>query len=197
MWERKEQRWNRLADERQAGGGFRISEDGSKILFREVQRFRQTWPLVAMGISATIAVCGIGVVAFVSTMSQKPAKAPDPISLLACVLGVLLFVSVLVLMRVCNLCVEVRETGLFIRYFPFHLSFHRIQIEDVKSFQAVTYRPLREYGGWGIKYRRKSKAYSVSGDRGVKLEFQSGRSLLIGSQRAEELAEALAAIISR
>jgi hypothetical protein len=197
MWKKTGPLWN-MSDE----GGFsnfdtHMAEDGSKILFREVQRFRQTWLWVMMGIPPIIAICGIGVAAFVSGASHKPVKAMDPIALVAGVVGVLGYVSVLVLMHVCNLCVEVRETGLFVRYFPFHLSFHRIPLEDVKSFQPVIYRPILEYGGWGIKYGWKSKAYSVSGNRGVKLEFYSGRSLLIGSHKPEKMAEALSLIIRR
>jgi TATA-box binding protein (TBP) (component of TFIID and TFIIIB) len=53
---------------------------------------------------------------------------------------------------------------------------------------------LLEYGGWGIKYGRKGKAYNVSGNRGVQLVFKDGKQLLIGSQRAEELAEAISSI---
>lgn len=174
-----------------------FAEDGSRILFREVQRFRQTWLWIMMGIPPVIAICGIGVAAFVSGLSHKPVKTLDPIGLVAGIVGVLGYISVLVLMRVCNLRVEVRQTGLFLRYFPFHLSFHKIPLEDVRSFQAVTYKPIREYGGWGIKYGWNSKAYSVSGDRGLKLQFYSGKSLLIGSQRPQEMAEALSAIVRR
>jgi hypothetical protein len=39
-----------------------------------------------------------------------------------------------------------------------------------------------EYGGWGIKYGKMGKAYNVSGNRGVQLEFTDGKRLLIGSQ---------------
>jgi hypothetical protein len=54
-----------------------------------------------------------------------------------------------------------------------------------------TYRPIRDYGGWGIRYGRGGKAYNVSGNRGVMLELSDGQKLLIGSQRPEELANAI------
>ena len=38
--------------------------------------------------------------------------------------------------------------------------------------------------GWG-------KAYNVSGNRGLQLELSSGKKILIGSQRADELARIL------
>jgi hypothetical protein len=63
----------------------------------------------------------------------------------------------------------------------------------VKSHEVITYSPLRDYGGWGIRYGSKGKAYNVSGNRGVRLELSNGKRLLFGSQRPEELSEAVAA----
>jgi hypothetical protein len=57
------------------------------------------------------------------------------------------------------------------------------------------YSSLRDYGGWGIRYGSKGKAYNVSGSRGVRLELSNGKRLLIGSQRPEELSEAVAAAL--
>lgn len=64
---------------------------------------------------------------------------------------------------------------------------------DIVSFEAVTYSPLAEYGGWGIKWGRSGLALNARGDRGVRLMLTDGRRVLVGSQRAEELAAALAA----
>lgn len=41
----------------------------------------------------------------------------------------------------------------------------------------------RDYGGWGIRYGRKGKAFNVFGSRGLQLEFTNGKRLLIGSQK--------------
>ena len=59
-------------------------------------------------------------------------------------------------------------------------------------WEARTYRPILEYGGWGIRYTMgRGWAYNVSGNQGVQLELASGKRILIGSQRAEELARAI------
>ena len=58
-------------------------------------------------------------------------------------------------------------------------------------YAARVYRPIREYGGWGIRYGKNGKAYNISGDRGVQLELQNSKPLLIGSQRADELAQTI------
>jgi hypothetical protein len=58
--------------------------------------------------------------------------------------------------------------------------------------EVRTYSPLREYGGWGIRGPRKRRAYNVSGDEGVQLVLVDGCVVLIGSQRANELADPIA-----
>ena len=62
---------------------------------------------------------------------------------------------------------------------------------DIASFEAVTYSPLADYGGWGIKWGRSGLALNARGNRGVRLTLRDGRRVLIGSQRPEKLAEAL------
>ncbi len=95
------------------------------------------------------------------------------------------------LFLVANLTVEVRSDGLYYRFFPFHWSFHRISAESLAKYEVQTYRPIRDYGGWGIRYGRGGKAYNVSGNRGVMLELSDGQKLLIGSQKPDDLANAI------
>ncbi|MBW8868301.1 MAG: hypothetical protein JF610_13410, partial [Acidobacteria bacterium] len=45
---------------------------------------------------------------------------------------------------------------------------------------------------WGLRFGRRGRAYSISGNRGVELTLADGRRVMIGSQRADELAAALA-----
>jgi len=56
---------------------------------------------------------------------------------------------------------------------------------------VLTYSPISDYGGWGIRYGSIGKAYNVSGNRGVQLELLNGERILIGSQKPEELAAAI------
>ncbi len=68
----------------------------------------------------------------------------------------------------------------------------RIPAGEIRSAEAVTYRPLAEFGGWGIRFGLGgTRAYTARGNRGVRIEAD-GRKYLIGSQRPEELAAALA-----
>lgn len=67
----------------------------------------------------------------------------------------------------------------------------RIALTEIASVESVTYSPLPEYGGWGIRGWGKDTALNARGNRGVRLILRDGRRILIGSQRPDELAAAL------
>jgi hypothetical protein len=66
-------------------------------------------------------------------------------------------------------------------------------LAEIVHRETRTYWPILEYGGWGISYSffGKGWAYNVNGNRGGQLELANGKRILIGSQRAEELARAI------
>jgi hypothetical protein len=65
-------------------------------------------------------------------------------------------------------------------------------IADVQRLEVISYRPIADYGGWGIRWGRDGeRVLSARGDRGVRLDLADGTRLLIGSQRPEVLASAL------
>jgi hypothetical protein len=53
------------------------------------------------------------------------------------------------------------------------------------------YRPVLEYGGWGYRIFGNKRAFNISGDMGLQLEFTDKSKLLIGTSQPEALAEAL------
>jgi hypothetical protein len=65
---------------------------------------------------------------------------------------------------------------------------------DIAGAEARTYSPIREYGGWGLRLGPRGWAYNVSGNRGVELTLASGKHVMIGSPRAEELEAAIRAM---
>lgn len=68
----------------------------------------------------------------------------------------------------------------------------RISLSEVVRAEAVVYRPVRDYGGWGIRGFGRRRALNARGDRGVLLIRADGSSLLVGSQRPRDLLNALA-----
>jgi hypothetical protein len=72
----------------------------------------------------------------------------------------------------------------------------RIPLSQIRSATTVEYNSL-DYGGYGIRSGPGGRAYIADGNRGVQLELNDGNKLLIGSQRAEELARAIQRPASR
>lgn len=138
-------------------------------LFREVQRFRQPWLwALLVGIALLMLVLG-------------------PISWggLAIVVGVAGLVYSL------RFQTEIRADGVYLKMWPLHRSFRRISWSEIKRYEGNQYKPLREFGGWGIRWAPGKIAYTVSGNRGVWIERTNGRTVLVGSQHPEEFVKAI------
>ena len=172
----------------------------SAVQYSETQYFRQLWLWLILGGSAvlTAGIFGHGLyVQFVQGRPWGDRPMSDTALIVTASLMFLLEGGLIALFAAAHLRTEVRDDGLYLRFFPFHLSFHRLPLADVAHVEPVTYRPIMDYGGWGIRYRwgspggTKGKAYNVSGNRGVKLTYYAGNHILIGSQQPEELAAAI------
>jgi len=164
-----------------------------RVIFREVQQFRQpfVWLVTIAGLAVTLAACGWAAVMVFRSAAPPVTWKSQGVALVVLAGGVLVMIGTAYLLYVMKLITEVRDDGLYVRLYPLHFSFKRIPLESIREFTVVTYRPILQYGGWGIRYGWRGNAYNVSGNRGLKLEFFKGRHLLIGSQRPEELAHAL------
>jgi hypothetical protein len=73
----------------------------------------------------------------------------------------------------------------------------RVPLGEIQAVETVTFDPERDYGGYGIRSGRKGKAYLASGNRGVRLKLVNGATLVVGSQRSEELAGILSGSAKR
>ena len=67
----------------------------------------------------------------------------------------------------------------------------RVPFTEIARAEAITYRPIRDYGGWGIRGFGRRRALNTRGNEGVLLTRVDGSTLLIGSQKPRELLAAL------
>lgn len=137
--------------------------------FREVQRFRQRWLWTLLG-----------GVAFLMLVSGPLSWG-----------GLVGIGAVAAFLYILRLQTEVRTDGIYLKLWPIHRSFRRIPWSEIERCESRRYRPLREFGGWGIRWAPGKLAYNVSGDRGVWIERTNGRTILIGSQRPEDFVAAI------
>lgn len=69
---------------------------------------------------------------------------------------------------------------------------HVVPLTELRSVEPVRYRPLADCGGYGFRRGRNGeRVFNARGDRGVRITLRDGSTLLIGSQRPEELARVL------
>jgi hypothetical protein len=193
-------------------GGYPMERRDTEVLFREVQGFRSLLKalLVYPGSLALIVVFGF---AMYRQLGRGIPFGREPMpDFLLWFLGpfmVLLGLFLIFLFTTMRLITTVRRDGLYIRYVPFVN--RRIGFHTIKGCEARTYQPIREYGGWGIRWGRSGRVYNVKGTRGVQLVLEGGArakrthgrrvhgrgaprvdvKLMIGSQRADELAKVI------
>jgi len=70
----------------------------------------------------------------------------------------------------------------------------RLRTTDIVAAELHDFAPLRDFGGYGIRFNKEMKAYFLKGDRGVKLTTGEGKRYLIGSDHAERLAAVISAV---
>jgi hypothetical protein len=154
--------------------------DYARPLFVEYQRFTQWYLSVLLLVPVAIS---IGMMAFflsrISVWSRQ-------LHMLLVALALPLATPILFLAMRMN--VVLTGERLTVRFFPVR---RRVALEDVTSFRVITYT-IRDFGGWGIKWARdRSMVLNVSGNRAIRINRRSGKSLIIGTQRAEDFAAAL------
>ena len=87
------------------------------------------------------------------------------------------------------LSAQVTEAGISLRWGPVGWIRKFIPFETITKAEAVTYSPLMEFGGWGIRMRGKKRAWTVRGNRAVRMELTDGKVFYLGSDRPERFAE--------
>jgi len=64
----------------------------------------------------------------------------------------------------------------------------KIVFEEIRKAEAVTYSPIREFGGWGIRMGGgKKRAWTIRGNGAVRLHLADETLFYLGSDRPERL----------
>jgi hypothetical protein len=92
-----------------------------------------------------------------------------------------------------KLITEIKEDGIKIIFSPF--TNFIIPFNKIKKYQIRQYRPIIEYGGWGIRGKlkkiRSGKAYTISGTTGLQIRLFNEKDILIGTQNPDALLQSL------
>ena len=150
----------------------------AKVVFQEIQRFRQIWIWVLiLGISTF----SIGSLFFLED------KAPLTLMDLAFPIGMVLLLNVLFLSF--TLSTRMEEDSLSYRFFPF-TRWRTFRNEEVETIDLVEYNGLWEYGGWGIKWNGDTWSYTTGGKWGIIVKT-TNKKFLLGTQKPEEVRQVI------
>lgn len=159
-----------------------------QILFSEKQKFTQKW--------LWFFFAGLNGLSFFAVYKQILCGHPfgnKPMSNTGLLIFTIFTITFAALFFIFRLDTIIKKDGIYVRFFPFHPDFKCFKWETIQKSYVRQYSALSEYGGWGLRFGffGKGKAYNVSGNKGLQLEFVNKEKLLIGTKKPEELSAAL------
>lgn len=88
-----------------------------------------------------------------------------------------------------GLTVLVKEDRLVLHLGSVPLVKKTVRFGEIQGMESVTYRPLRDFGGWGVRGVGSTRAWTASGSKALVLTLADGNRLFVGSADPELLAE--------
>jgi len=151
------------------------------VILEEKQRLNLT--ILWLVVLAPVVIVWYGF--FTQIIRKKPwGQHPAP-DLVLIILVVLFGLGLPWLFLKTCLILQIRPDGFYYRFTPFNLKFRKIPWFEVKKAEAITISAIKDYGGYGIRYYRKGKAYIAQGKKGLKLTLTSGREIIFSSKDPE------------
>jgi hypothetical protein len=79
------------------------------------------------------------------------------------------------LLFIMKLTWTLNDNGFYYRYRPFIMKTRFLPADDIESVTLEKINPLRDFGGWGLRYSRKyGKAYTTQGNHVLRIRLKSG-----------------------
>jgi len=170
-----------------------------KVLFKEEQRFDQLWlkvPLYVLAIGNVV----LFAYGFYRQMIVGEPWGDNPMSDVGLVfvtfLVIMIWGIVFFLFEKTKLITTINEKEIHLRFPPFFSKEKTIPIQMIKKMEVRKYNPITEFGGWGLRYGFKGKAYNIKGNMGLQIHFINGKRLLIGTQKPEQVNWAISKMLA-
>jgi hypothetical protein len=163
----------------------------NNLQFEETQQFRSRsfWIFLGTLLIFLTTLFGYGFITQIilgKPFGMKPAS--DHGIILITVFVYLLCAGLFLLFFFAKLTTIINKEGVFIKYVPFRNRKKYIPWNEIESLHVRKYDPIREYGGFGLRFGFKGgMAYNVSGFWGLQIIKNDGEKILIGTQKPEKL----------
>ena len=158
----------------------------NEILFSEKQYFKQWWLWLFLHSINVFTLYGI----FLQVIDGHQFGS-NPMSNTGLIITSAVILLLTFFFGFCRLETQIKKDGIFVRFFPFHLTFRYYGWNIISKSFVRKYSPIGEFGGWGLRGLGKNRALNVSGNKGLQLEFTDNRKLLIGTNSPDEITEIL------
>ena len=172
-----------------------------KVLFSEEQRYNQWWLWLIM----LLALSAVLVPFLYGIYSQEVLDKPfgdNPMSTSGLIVTgsfsvLIMIVAIFILLKL-RLKTKITTEALWFSYPPIINKWKKIVPEEIERYQIRTYATSREFGGHGMKRRRKyGMSYTVSGNVGLQLYFKNSKKLLIGTQKKQAIEYAMEKLLNK
>ena len=167
------------------------------MVFKERQKFNQLWIWITI-ILTSIPVFVLFFVATYKQIIQGVQFGNNPMSntglIIATISTLSLVILLLLLFGFAKLTTTIDKQAIRFKFFPFQRKSMHIDWNEVNEYQVIKYNPIGDFGGWGIRKRGNRKVYNVAGNIGLLLILKSGKEMLLGTKKGDELAKFLSAI---
>lgn len=167
-----------------------------KLIYKEEQPMRQSflpWLIVPAWLLVVV-IFGVG---FYQQLYLGKQFGNEPMSnqglLWSGIFSILLMgVLFIVLLSSC-LITEIWTDGIRYRFLPFHRKLKCIQKADIASLEVAKYKPVAEFGGWGMRRKifARKQAYNISGNIGLRIVLKNGRQIVLGTRKKDDIQQAV------
>ncbi|PZX51817.1 hypothetical protein LV84_03575 [Algoriphagus ratkowskyi] len=150
-------------------------------IFKESQSYVGTWVMYL------IILIELPTLILLAILYATSEDKQEMIIAMAVVIGTMGLLILLIL----SLRLETRidRQNISFRYKPIIRNWRNYSRAEILSAEVIEYSPLTDYGGWGLKGNKTTKAYSVLGDEGLLLDVGEKKKIMIGTMKSKELTD--------
>ena len=116
----------------------------------------------------------------------------NPTSDLTFIIINLFLLAINILLTSMTLKTEITNTGISIKFSPFHFKEKIISWSEIAKIRLIKYDRIKGYYGYGMRYLpKKGWCYTISGKFGIRIYLKNGKTILIGIHKEIELFDTL------
>ncbi len=144
----------------------------------EVQRFNQVWLWIILIFASLVPFF----LHFYERLSADTAEGGEILSP-SLIFTFVFFLALMVFFRIMHLKTRINSSGIHWTYYPFFKK--KVTWKEVEKAKVLNYGFV---GGWGIRiWTSYGTVYNIRGNKGLALELKSGKRMVVGTQKEQEL----------